>query len=295
MKKQPENKVTPLAFSLYRIEQHIIHVYSFLSFLMENGSFDEVIKCLRQNYYKLYPDMDIVPDIVIVTGSLSKSHLELRPDAKEKFNMNEIENQDNAIGRMGLPKVVGDDIYILLNYNEMVKYTEDDSMAWISTYAHELTHAIDYHRMALKENLNIYDSLNETSEYCMFQLWSEYHAKKLGCRFLRNQLNVDIDANDEMDRIQYILNVEWPYYKEYHQAKDTYKEIYVTMRLLARYSVWCDLFPNPFNESAFKKIFVDIPWIYNIFAFLRQHNSLDIVYPKFGDMRLLLKETWQGL
>ena len=48
-----------------------------------------------------------------------------------------------------------------------------------------MTHAIDYYQMARREALTYYDPLEESASYHMFQLWSEYHARKLGYRLLR--------------------------------------------------------------------------------------------------------------
>jgi hypothetical protein len=134
----------------------------------------------------------------------------------------------------------------------------------------------------------------------MFHLWSEYHARKLGYGFLRKQLNIDADVSNEKDRIEYIQNIEWPnhmnrHYNEYHKTNNSNIQMNDTMQLLGRYSVWCDLFPKEFNESVFKEIYKNTPWMYSIFAFLRQHSSLDAVYPNFEAMRLILKENWGGL
>lgn len=170
----------------------------------------------------------------------------------------------------------------------------------LGTFAHELTHAIDFYQMALKENLDYYDPLLATDKYLMFHLWSEYHARKLGYSFLRKQLNVDADVNNEKKMIDYIKNIEWPnhlkrHYHEYHKTNNGNIQMNDTMQLLGRYAVWSDLFPEEINEPALKEIFINSPWMYNIYTFLRQHNSLDSVYPNFEAMRLILKENWKWL
>lgn len=267
---------------------------------MYNNDIEEIFQRLSLNYYKLYPDMPEVPVNVIFTDCLSKTHLELRPDLEERLIADQIEKDDCYNGRMVLPFSINDNIYILLNNKKIIEYTDDKSYTWIGTFAHELTHVIDFHMMALKEGLDSYDPLNETCQYFMFQLWSEYHARKLGYGFLRNQLDVDSNVDNEFERIKYILEVEWPkhkndHFKQYHEVKDCYKEIYITMQLLGRYSVWCELFSNEFNQSALKKEFINTPWLYHIYAFLSQHSTLDSIYPHLEDMRLVLKENWKGL
>ncbi len=263
-------------------------------------SLKEIMSQLFLDYYDLYPGMPTIPINIVFTDCLSKSHLELRPDMKDRLLKEGIEKEDDGNGRMVPPHNVGEYINILLNRKRLMEYIDDESSTWRGTFAHELTHAIDYFQMAVKENLNIYDPLSETDGYLMFQLWSEYHARKLGYSFLRNQLHIDSDDGNEKERVKHILEVELPFhtkahYKEYHETNDGIRQMYITMQLLGRCSVWCDLFPETFNESALKSIYINTPWIYDIFVFLRQHDTLDRIYSDFESMRLVLKKNWRGL
>lgn len=267
---------------------------------LNNINFEEIIQSLKLLYYELYPDMPNASINVIISDCLSKTNIEIRPDLKERLVKDGIEKTDDYNGLMVLPYAMGDPINILLNRNKIIEYTEDGSMTWAGTFAHELTHAIDFYQMALKENLNYYDPLLETDKYYMFHLWSEYHARRFGYAFLRKLLKVDTDASNEKDRIEYILKVEWPshmeyHFKEYHETNNGNIQMNSTMQLLGRYSVWCDLFPNIFNEHALKQTYKNSPWMYHIFTFLNQHNSLEAVYPHFEEMRLILLENWEGL
>ena len=97
-------------------------------------------------------------------------------------------------------------------------------MTWLGTIAHELTHAIDYYQMARKEKLDCYGPLLKTASYLMFQLWSEYHAKRLGYGFMRRLLNMDINlAEDEANK--YARAKEWD-----RQVKDHWDEYHGTVR-----------------------------------------------------------------
>lgn len=266
---------------------------------MEDINIERIMQGLSIKYYELYPDMPKIPINIVITNCLSKSYHELRPDLKEKLIKDKIENVDDFNGLMVLPNAIGTPINILFNTTNMINYTKDGSMTWVGTFAHELTHAIDYSQMAIKENLNCYDPLNRTDKYYMFQLWSEFHARKFGYKFLREQLNVDGDY-DERDILIHIHEVEWPthanrYHSEYHSTSDGNRQMYSAMQLLGRYSVWCDLYPSEFNEIAFKEIWKNNVWMSKIFIFLQQHNSLETVYPYFEDMRLILKENWKSL
>lgn len=266
---------------------------------MDNVNVEEMLQLLVFKYYELYPEMQKISINTIISDCLSKLYFEIRPDSKAKHKEDEIKSTFDLNGMMVLPYAVGEPINILLDRNKIAEYTNDGSMTWLGTFAHELTHAIDFYQMAVKENLNCYDPLLDTGEYYMFHLWSEYHARKLGYAFLRNLLGVDTDY-DEISRIEHIQTIEWPtqfnrHFKEYHETNNGNIQMNSTMQLLGRYSVWCDLFPTEFNKTVFKELFAKTPWMYNIFVFLRQNCSLDIVYSNFENMRLILSENWKGL
>lgn len=266
----------------------------------QNEWLRDILVQLSQSYYTLYPNMLSLSVNVDVTDSLSRTHFELRPDLKDELIEQGIERDDESNGRMVLPKSVDGEIHILLNSQQMTKYTDDGSMTWMGTFAHELTHAIDYYQMAIKEELHTYDPLLRTDQYLMFQLWTEYHARRLGYGFLRNQLNVDADANSKNERITHILSYEWPnqfeiYLQQYNETNDGIRQMYYTMQLLGRFSVWCDLFPNVFTDSMQLHTFNDNLWMKKLLDFFELHDSLADVHGKFEGMRLILKENWEML
>lgn len=263
-----------------------------------NNSFDKIIRQLYQSYYTQYPDMPEIKVSAVFTDSLSRSHFEIRPDMEEELTKQGILGDDTSNGRMVLPRRVGDTIFILLNSNKVIEYSKDGSMTWIGTFAHELTHAIDYYQMSIMENMDIYDALLRTEHYLMFQLWSEFHARKTGYSFLRNFLSKDIGNEDE--QVNHILNYEWPHQLErhfrlYHATNDGNKQMDDTMQLLGRFSVWCDLFPEVFNETMLNDMFRDNIWMKHLLDFLRQCPSLDKAYSRFDEMRRILKENWESI
>lgn len=261
---------------------------------------NEACKSLIEEYFKLYPTMERIPVEIVFTDNLGATHLRLRPDCKEQLLERGLESDNNYNGRVVVPRKLDDTIHILLNTQKVIEYTNDNSMTWVGTLAHELTHAIDYHQMARRESLESYDPLEEISLYSMFQLWSEYHARKLGYRFLREILGEYKDSTTQNEVISFIKDTEWPFhknrhYQEYHKDQNGWQQIYVTMQLLGRYSVWCDLFPENFNLSKFKSEFVSAPWMYHLFSFLLCHETLEQIYNCFEDMRLILRENWPAI
>ena len=247
-------------------------------------------------YYDVFPTMQRIPVNIITTEDLNQTHSELRPENKARFvGANaELKNEDN--GRMVVPYSINGTISILLNTKKLLEYTGAASNTWIGTIAHELTHAIDYYQMARKEGLTHYDPLEEISLYHMFQLWSEYHARKLGYRFLREYINKSEDSVNEQQLIEDIVKIEWPYHKNYYSECFSYidenQQMYNTMQLLGRYSVWCDLFPIIFNGETLSSDFNNSPWMTHLFLFLREHENLDLIYNNFEGLRKTLSEKW---
>lgn len=260
---------------------------------------NNMINILYEQYYKCYPHMERIPVNIEFTDDLAKKHFELRSDIKEQLIAEDIYSQQNFNGRMVAPCDIKDNISILLNTNKVVQYCNDGSMTWIGTFAHELTHAIDFYMMARKEKLQSYDELQQCSTYLMFQLWSEYHARKLGYQFLRTILGVDKQPTYSLKEcIDHIQNTEWPthkkhHFEEYHKNRNGNNQMYITMQLLGRYSVWCDLFPHNFNEDTFAMDFANEIWMQHLFSFMRHHETFDLIYENFDLMESIINENWQ--
>lgn len=257
-----------------------------------------LVEQLMVLYYECYPSMERISININFTDDLGKKHCELRPDMKKRLIAEGLESQQNCNGRMVAPYNINDTMHILLNTKKVIQYCKDDSMTWVGTFAHELTHAIDFYQMARKENLQSYDPLLEYSLYSMFQFWTEYHARKLGYGFLRKFLGVDKNLSiSTQQRVEYIQSIEWlthkqAYFEEFHQNTNVYNQINTTMQLLGRYSVWCDLFPHNFNENIFAEEFSTETWMLHLFSFMREHETLDKIYGNFDSMKSILLENW---
>ena len=240
----------------------------------EKNIFESIIEL----YYVLNPTMERVPVNIILTDDLNRTHCELRPEYRDRLFEKSAELNNDYNGRVVVPHSVDETISILINTQKVKQYTDDGSFTWAGTITHELTHAIDYYQMARREELLYYDPLEEMSLYRMFQLWSEYHARKLGYRSLREFHRKLGNLGDDQQQIKYIIEKEWPFhqenhYRDYHSGIDGNQQMYITMQMLGRYSVWCDLFPDIFNEQALSTDFMSTQWMGDLFTFLRQHES----------------------
>lgn len=254
--------------------------------------FQDLVRC----YYDMYPDTPDLSVEITLTDNLNSTHAQLRPDIKQELLADNPQNDFN--GRMVVPISLDDPIHILLNTSKIKEYTDDGSMTWIGTFAHEYTHAIDFFQMARLEGLTTYGPLERANQYLMFQLWTEYHARKRGYRFLRQLHSNAGRIPPETDaQISYITETEWPFhnrrfYQEYHADRNGKEQMYLTMQLLGRYSVWADLFPDCFNENSLSLDFYGTDWMVDLFRFLRSHESINEVYLAFDKLEEVFRENW---
>ena len=264
--------------------------------MTSNSSEYNLFDVLTRLYFQLYPEAEQIPFQVRLTNNLNRTHGELRPDWADELKENDRENDFN--GRMVVPNSVNEPINILLNTKKIKEYTDDRSMTWVGTFAHELTHAIDFYQMARKEKLKSYKPLEASNDYYMFQQWTEYNARKKGYFFLRKYFETIGQMPSSTEQINHIQNKEWPFqltrYCEEYQINnnDGKYQIYITMQLLGRYSVWCDLFPDVFNKQSLSSSFQESGWMIHLFTFLREHETLDAVYTCFDEMKEILMENW---
>jgi hypothetical protein len=255
---------------------------------------NDIISMLAEKYYVLYPEMVRIPVRVEVCECISDAYLRIRPEHEHRMSRQAL---DEINGMVALPKTIEEPISILISKNRVLEYTNDKSMTWVGTFAHELTHAIDFYQIARKGNHKNYDSFQEADENRMFQLWTEYHAKKLGYSFLRSVLEVDLDSNNIDGALEYIITKEWPaqkerFFQEYRSTHNANEQMYLSMHILGRYSVWCDLFPSEFNSKSIENEFPHHLWMKDLLEFLRKHETLDAISEKFDYFEDVLKLNW---
>lgn len=261
---------------------------------MADNKMQELINSLFSLYHITFPEAEQIPVSVSFTDNLNKTHAELRPDRKETILREGLQADFN--GRMVVPESLDETIHILLNTKKVEEYTIDGSMTWIGTIGHEYTHALDFYQMARLEKLDSYMPLEKTSQYMMFQQWTEYHARKCGYRFLRKYFETTGQILQGEEQIQHILEVEAPaqtrrYNKEYNQGSPI-ERLYLTMQYLGRFSVWVDLFPGYFNEEQILDYCPSAYWMLDLLHFLRKHEKLNEIYGHFDGLQVVLSENW---
>lgn len=258
-----------------------------------NFPYDDFNKCLIDiyiDYYNLYPHLPKMYFDVILTDNLMNYHLKLRPDLREELISSGIESQNDYNGRMVPPKNVGDTISILINKSKIEEYSNDGTMTWLGTFAHEFTHAHDYYRMAVKNNIVSYDTLL-SGDYYMFQLWSEFHARIYGYKFL-----INFHYGNRKDYIKILKDVFDNASITYLDSEKEFIErnvhktniMYTIMQMLGRFAVWNEYFPDVYNEKYLSKKFQPYIWITKLFSYLINNKELNMVTDNFSEMTSII-------
>ena len=255
---------------------------------MNNELLSEITEKLKILYSHFFPEVELAPYLVTFSDDLNYTHGEIRPDIIQELGR----KKSNENGRIVLPYSTNEPIHILIKNNNI-----EGSIQWYETFAHELTHCIDYYQMGKKEKLESYKPLERIGKYSMFLFWTEYNARKKGQIFFKKMCEEAGCFTNTNEQVDYIIDTEWPTYLEYYRKEfinsDGLDQIYETMQLIGRYSAWCDLFPDAFNYVRFSVIFKGTKWMINLFSFLREYDSLDTIYNEFNEMEMIIRENWQ--
>lgn len=246
-------------------------------------------------YHRIHQDQQLPLYMILLTDDLNRAHAEVRPDSADSILSSNAQSDFN--GRMVPPRDRKGKFSILINTEKVNEYTEKNTFEYIGTFAHEMTHAVDYYQMAALEQLNSYDQLERTGLYTTFQLWSEFHARREGYKFL-NTFREMADGVVERDKhIEWIKTKEgpfqWNYYRKMYVAGDAQLKLYITMQFLGRYSVWNEWYPESFNGWTIKKDSGSSMWLVRIFEFLMEHKTLESIYPCWDEFREILQENWE--
>ena len=245
-------------------------------------------------FHTLHPDEQYPPYDIILTDDLNQAHAELQPEyAEEILRKNE---QTDFNGRM-VPPLRQDGVFcILINTDKVNQYLAENTNEYIGTLAHELTHTSDYYKMALKENIDSYDTLKTIGKYTPFQMWSEFHARREGYTFLLAFTELANGTADKDFHLNWIQTKEapfqWDYYRRMCAVGDSWMKLYLTMQFLGRYTVWNEQFPDSFNSWTIKKDSGGAMWMVRLFEFLREHKTLEEIYPYWEEFREVLQENW---
>ncbi len=149
---------------------------------------------------------------------------------------------------------------------------------------HELTHYCDYKEYARIHNLTSYRQLFSSQETVLFQNWSEYHAERRGyAAYLKHRHGIRLKYDVTPKKIQIMEDETLRnliYYAEHYTNTAEYgtsRQIYFTMHLLARLSIWMEILPAQVSEILSKEPFTyrGIEWIKKLMYLFAKYPTLE--------------------
>lgn len=166
---------------------------------------------------------------------------------------------------------------------------------------HELTHICDYRDYARLNHLTSYRQLFDDPETVLFQHWSEYHAERRGyAAWLKHRygIRVKYDINNSKINILHketINNIQ--YYGEHYTNTAEYgstRQIYFTMHLLARMSIWMQILPYQVSDILSKDPFdyKGIEWIKKLMYLFHKYPNIDQMNDHFMEIARIIAENF---
>lgn len=252
----------------------------------------------KMAYYAIntyYDEFNIKPiDIEVeFTENLYKRRLELAVNEKDITDVEKGKSFISGLnGTLVLPTTLNEKPYILISNS-----TIDDSMLFISTLIHELTHIHDFYDFARYHNIEYFSDIEKDHNFYNLYFWTEFHARRNGYYFYRKIYKSLINDNlSREEEIKHIRETECPIQLEYlidqliKYENNPTQFVYSIMQFLGRFSVWQDLFPNEFNANKLPKELLNTFGyrITSIYEFLYNQSDFEDIKDKFHELRLKL-------
>ena len=130
----------------------------------------------------------------------------------------------------------------------------------------------------------------------MFQLWTEFNAKRHGYYFLRKYTFENLF---DVTQVPDIINTELPgqianMTKQYSSTTDGWEQIYAVSQFLGRLAVWEDLFPEQFSPQFIESLLCTNSWMGEMYKFLNTNRELKMAINYFDDLRNIVRSNFQG-
>lgn len=165
---------------------------------------------------------------------------------------------------------------------------------------HELTHYVDYKEYARIHNLRSYRELFSNQETVLFQNWSEYHAERRGyAAYLKHRHGVRLQYDPTPKKIKIMEDETLRniiYYAEHYTNTAEYgasRQIYFTMHLLSRISIWLQILPYQVEEILTEQIFKyrGMEWVKKLLYLFAKYPTLEQIDPHFMEIVQIIAEN----
>ncbi len=166
---------------------------------------------------------------------------------------------------------------------------------------HELTHICDYIDYARVNQLTSYREMFGSQETVLFQHWSEYHAERRGyAAWLKHKYGIRLDYDTGKNKVhimekETVNNIR--YYGEHYTNTAEYgstRQVYFTMHLLARMSIWMKILPGQVGDILDKPPFDyrGVIWIKKLLKLFMEYPDLPQMKNHFMDMAIIIAENF---
>lgn len=259
---------------------------------MSDDEFNILIEAIVNDYFSVckYEPLKLS---VVFANDIWETYFTVRPDHKERLAKQQPLPAFN--GTVVAPQELDGTFTVIIDNQYFVEECKKNTAAWVGTIIHEVTHAVDYRNYARIIRASNYDEVLDTSRHRMFQLWTEFNAKRHGYYFLRKHSNLTDEG-----QIPDIINRELPgqmayMTEEYNSTSDGWQQIYAVSQFLGRLAVWEDLFPSCFNRDFVKKVIGTNPWMLELYDYLNTHRDINAAVESFEELRKIVQKNFQGI
>lgn len=215
------------------------------------------------------------------------------------------QNWKHVAACMKYPKTMDEPFYLIFKRPYLEKADECERYRLVF---HELTHMCDYKEYAALNRLSSYEQLFSDPQTVLFQHWSEYHAERRGyAAWLKHRYGILLKYSPDKVGImekETVSNIQ--YYGEHYTNTAEYgstRQIYFTMHLLARMSIWMQILPYHVSDLLSKEPFNyrGIEWIKKLmYLFIKypelsqmNHHFMDIAHIVAENMTLTKEQLWE--
>lgn len=256
-----------------------------------NNQLSELIANIVADYFATF-NYEPFSISLIFAEDIWKSYFDLRPDHRTRLP----EQLPSFNGTLVCPTTLDGTFTVIVDKQYFIDDIKANRASWAGTVAHETTHGKDYREYACLVGASTYDEILDTNLHRMFQLWTEFNAKRHGYYYLRKCTFSNLyDAA----QIPYIMETELPgqiaeMSQQYSSTIDGWEQIYTVSQFLGRLAVWEDLFPEPFNPGFIKTLLSTNEWMFAMYDYLNTHRELSIAIESFDELRNIVRSNFQG-
>lgn len=265
--------------------------------MLKGNTFEEIMIGILKDYYSLY-NLEPVKANYQIVDDMSLEYAKLRPDHAER-EPEKIETLNSYNGNMIPPKSLDGTFTILINRSKLLEYLKEDNMTWVGTIVHETTHVRDFIDYSSLLGVNDYDDILDIGNNIPFHLWTEFNARSKGYYFVRKYTFPDMF---DIAQVKDIVNVELPtqeklLYENYHRTSDGFQQAYYVSHFLGRLYSLQTIFPSYFTNNWVNEmpLFTANSWMKEWYWFLKENSTLKLAFPRFGEMRTILRQNFRGI